>query len=113
VRAPGGEPTRITKEDGSYVEIGYDAALRITSERYYTSVGEHDDELLYTYDADGNRATKSVNGVVSTVGVGRGCAAGIDREHGVRARGALRGYVPDARGRGVGGALAVPGTGRS
>jgi YD repeat-containing protein len=66
VRAPGGEPTRITKEDGSYVEVGYDTALRITGERYYTSGGDLDDELKYTYDADGNRLTKTVNGVLST-----------------------------------------------
>ena len=39
VRAQGGEPTRITYEDDSYVELGYDAALRLSSERYHDASG--------------------------------------------------------------------------
>src|SRR3990172_5065200 len=31
-RAPGGEPTKITREDDSYVLLAYDAALRLTNE---------------------------------------------------------------------------------
>jgi len=66
VRAAGGEPTKITKQDGSYVLVGYDSALRITSERYFDGAGVAEESIAYTYDADGNRATKTVDGVVST-----------------------------------------------
>jgi RHS repeat-associated protein len=94
VRAPGGEPTRITKEDGSYVEVGYDAALRITSERYFTSAGELDDELAYTYDADGNRLTKTVNGVASTYAYASGA-----RLTGITTAGVTEGCTTDSGGR--------------
>ncbi|MCL4267259.1 MAG: hypothetical protein KJ069_29035 [Anaerolineae bacterium] len=50
-----GEPTRITREDGSYVILSYDGTLRLTGEDYYGA----DDTLLqstsYAYDAVGNR----------------------------------------------------------
>ncbi len=35
VRSPSGEPTRVTREDGRYVELGYDDSLRVTTERYF------------------------------------------------------------------------------
>jgi RHS repeat-associated protein len=94
VRAPGGEPTRITKEDGSHVEVGYDSALRITSERYYTSAGDLDDELGYTYDADGNRLTKTVNGVLSTYAYASGA-----RLTGITTAGVTEGRTTDNGGR--------------
>src|SRR5258707_14769371 len=37
VRAQGGEPTRITREDGSYVDLKYDSALRLTNEIFYAA----------------------------------------------------------------------------
>jgi RHS repeat-associated protein len=94
VRAPAGEPTRITKEDGSYVDIGYDAALRITSERYYTASTVLEEELGYTYDADGNRLTKTRNGVVSTYSYAAG-----SRLIGVGRAGSSDTYAYDNRGR--------------
>jgi RHS repeat-associated protein len=94
VRAPGGEPTRITKEDGSYVEIGYDVALRLTSERYFTVGGVLEEELGYTYDADGNRLTKTRNGVVSTYSYAAG-----SRLVGLSTEGELEARVTDNGGR--------------
>jgi RHS repeat-associated protein len=55
VRAPGGEPTKITREDGSYVMLGYDAALRLTDEAYYNSSDVLQTTNSYAYDASGNR----------------------------------------------------------
>jgi YD repeat-containing protein len=97
VRAPGGEPTRITKQDGSYVEIGYDAALRITSERYYAAAGVLEEELGYSYDADGNRLTKTRNGVVSTYSYAAG-----SRLIGVSTEGELEAWTTDNGGRETG-----------
>jgi RHS repeat-associated protein len=94
VRAPGGEPTRITKEDGSYVEVGYDGALRITSERYFTSAGVLEEELGYTYDADGNRLTKTVDGVTSTYAYASGA-----RLTGITTAGVSEGRTTDNGGR--------------
>jgi RHS repeat-associated protein len=94
VRAPGGEPTRITKEDGSYVEVGYDGALRILSERYYEADGELEQELGYTYDADGNRLTKTVDGVVSTYAYAAGA-----RLTGITTAGITEGRTTDNGGR--------------
>jgi RHS repeat-associated protein len=55
VRANGGEPTRIIREDGSYVNLNYDAALRLTNEVYRTAGGSLVEEIAYGYDAAGNR----------------------------------------------------------
>src|ERR1041385_107873 len=54
-RAQGGEPTKITREDGAYVILGYDAALRLTNEVYYSSDGTPQTTNSYAYDAAGNR----------------------------------------------------------
>jgi RHS repeat-associated protein len=56
-----GEPTKITREDGSYVLLDYDDALRLTKEAYYDSVDNLIEEILYSYDAAGNRLTYSDN----------------------------------------------------
>jgi len=58
IRSPSGEPTRITREDGSYVLITYDDALRVESEAYRDSGGGIIDNVEYTYDLDGNRTTR-------------------------------------------------------
>ncbi len=59
VRAPSGEPTRISREDGSYVLVDYDAALRVERERYFDAADVLEEELAYTYDADGNRTSRT------------------------------------------------------
>ncbi len=59
VRNPGGEPSRIIREDGSYVDLQYDDSLRLVGEIYYDSNGNLTDETTYTYDAAGNRQSAS------------------------------------------------------
>jgi RHS repeat-associated protein len=54
-----GEPTKITREDGSYVKLEYDDALRVKKESYYKADGTLLDETAYTYDASGKRLTQS------------------------------------------------------
>jgi len=41
-RAAGGEPTQITREDGSYVTLHYDPALRLTNEIFPHAAGVRD-----------------------------------------------------------------------
>jgi RHS repeat-associated protein len=54
-----GEPTKITREDGSFVTYGYDGALRLTRESYFGTTGTLQSEISYTYDASGKRLTKN------------------------------------------------------
>lgn len=54
-----GEPTKITREDGSYVKLEYDSALRVTKESYYSAAGILQDETAYAYDASGKRQVQS------------------------------------------------------
>lgn len=56
-----GEPSKITREDGSYVLLGYDAALRLESEAYYDTGNNLQEIITYTYDLAGNRITHSDN----------------------------------------------------
>jgi RHS repeat-associated protein len=72
VRANGGEPTRITREDGGYVELKYDAALRLTNEVYRTVGGSLVEEIAYGYDAAGNRTRFLKAGVTLTNAVSGG-----------------------------------------
>jgi RHS repeat-associated protein len=58
-RAKGGEPTKITREDGSYTQITYDASLRVTQEAYYDSNSILTETITYTYDAAGKRTAKT------------------------------------------------------
>jgi RHS repeat-associated protein len=58
-RAATGEPTRITREDGSYVLLGYDAAGRLSSEAYHDAAGVLAETISYTYNAAGDRLTRS------------------------------------------------------
>jgi RHS repeat-associated protein len=57
-RAASGEPEKITREDGSYVVLAYDSALRIDRETYYSASGTVLDSVDYDYDLDGNRIGK-------------------------------------------------------
>jgi RHS repeat-associated protein len=54
-----GEPTKITREDGSYVRLEYDASLRVDKESYYSAAGVLLQESDYDYDAAGNRKVVS------------------------------------------------------
>ncbi len=54
-----GQPTRITREDGSWVEVAYDDARRVTGERFLHADGTLDEEILYGYDQAGNRVSRS------------------------------------------------------
>jgi len=72
VRSASGEPTRITGEDGSWVELGYDGAVRLTSETYHDATGAVTATLTYAYDADGNRTTRTVDTVTEGYGYAPG-----------------------------------------
>lgn len=62
-RAPSGEPTRVTSEDGSYVSLQYDSSLRITNESYFTVADVPLNSISYIYDLDGNRTSKTIGGI--------------------------------------------------
>jgi RHS repeat-associated protein len=57
-----GEPSKITREDGSYVLLKYDPALRVEKESYYNAAGQLLNETSYTYDASGKRQVQSTSG---------------------------------------------------
>lgn len=59
VRAGVGEPTKIIREDGSYVMLGYDNARRLTSEAYYDAANTLLETVTYQYDAAGNRTVRT------------------------------------------------------
>ncbi|GAA6619284.1 RHS repeat domain-containing protein [Scytonema sp. NUACC26] len=54
-----GEPSKITREDGSYVKLEYDEALRVEKESYYNASGTLLKETTYEYDASGKRKVQS------------------------------------------------------
>jgi RHS repeat-associated protein len=54
-----GEPSKITREDGSYTKLEYDDALRVKKESYYNAANTLLNETTYTYDADGKRRVQS------------------------------------------------------
>ena len=54
-----GEPSLITSEDGSTVEIAYDDALRILGETFLDSDAVPVESVRYTYDLAGNRLTRA------------------------------------------------------
>jgi len=62
-RSFSGEPTRIDREDGSYVEVGYDAALRVVSELHRDAGGAAEASYAFTHDADGRRTSRTLDGV--------------------------------------------------
>jgi uncharacterized protein RhaS with RHS repeats len=72
VRASGGEPTRITREDQTYVDLKYDAALRLTNEIYYSAAAASLSTNGYAYDAAGNRVLLNKGGTVLTNSVSAG-----------------------------------------
>jgi RHS repeat-associated protein len=58
-RAKGGEPSKITREDGSYTVLTYDGSLRVTKEAYYDGSSALQETITYTYDAAGKRTAKT------------------------------------------------------
>lgn len=72
LRNAGGEPNKITREDGSYVELQYDGALRLTNELYKTSGGSVVEEISYGYDASGSRIKLVQGGLTLTNSVSGG-----------------------------------------
>ena len=54
-----GQPTQITWQDGTWVEVAYDNARRVTAERFFQAGGLLEEELLYGYDPAGNRVSRS------------------------------------------------------
>ena len=61
-RTAAGDPTRIDREDGGYVEYDYDALHRLTDEEQFDSGDTSLYAFGYTYDAAGDRLTKTFNG---------------------------------------------------
>ena len=59
IRADSGEPTKIVREDGTYVILEYDESLRLEKETYYDASGIVEEEIVYGYDEVGNRQTVS------------------------------------------------------
>jgi YD repeat-containing protein len=72
VRAAGGEPTRITREDNSYVDLKYDSALRLTNEVFYNAGGVAQSTNGYGYDTSGTRIRLVLAGLPFTNVVQKG-----------------------------------------
>jgi RHS repeat-associated protein len=53
-----GEPTKITREDNTYVKLKYDESLRVEKESYYDANNTLIEEISYTYDGTGKRTSK-------------------------------------------------------
>ncbi len=69
-RNPGGEPNKITWHDGSYVLIGYDPAVRVNSERFFSSSDVLQRHLQYEYDKAGNRIARIDDGAKTNFSYG-------------------------------------------
>jgi RHS repeat-associated protein len=65
-RAPFGEPTKVTREDGAFVVLKYDASLRLTNEIYHSAGGTPQTTNSYGYDVSGNRIRLVTGGVTYT-----------------------------------------------
>jgi len=68
----GGEPTRVTREDGSYVDLKYDSGWRLTNEIFYASGGIPVTTNGYGYDKAGNRVRLNKGGLSLTNSVSAG-----------------------------------------
>ena len=64
-RSLSGEPTKITREDGTYVRVAYDSALRGEKESHFDANDMLVAETAYAYDADGNRTSRTTQGLPS------------------------------------------------
>jgi RHS repeat-associated protein len=72
VRQGIGQPTRITREDGSYAMLAYDSSLRLTNEVYYNASSVPQSTNRYAYDAAGTRILFGTPGVTYTNNVQKG-----------------------------------------
>lgn len=72
LRNAGGEPSRITWQDGSYVALAYDSALRIVDEQFFDAAGVLEQRIQYEYDAVGNRTRRIVDGAAADYSYGAG-----------------------------------------
>lgn len=54
-----GEPTRITREDGTYRVLEYDDALRLIRETFFDAADQPLESIVYIYDDAGNRLTRT------------------------------------------------------
>jgi RHS repeat-associated protein len=54
-----GEPSKITREDGSYTKLEYDESLRVKKESSYNAANVLLKETNYSYDASGKRLVQS------------------------------------------------------
>lgn len=72
LRNVGGEPSRITWQDGSYVLLGYDSALRVIDERFHDVANNLVRHIQYEYDRVGNRTAKVVDGSRTAFAYGAG-----------------------------------------
>src|SRR5947209_6096607 len=68
----GGEPSRVTREDGSYADLKYDSALRQTNEVFYLAGGTAASTNGYAYDKAGNRIRLTKGGLSLTNSVSAG-----------------------------------------
>ncbi|NPU92354.1 MAG: PKD domain-containing protein [Gammaproteobacteria bacterium] len=71
-RNTGGEPSRITWHDGSYVDLEYDSAIRVTHERFFDNTGVLARHIQYDYDLVGNRTSRIVDGAAVDYSYGPG-----------------------------------------
>ncbi len=62
-RTAAGDPVKIVREDGGYTYHDYDALHRLIGEEQFAADDTSLYALDYTYDAAGNRLSKSFNGV--------------------------------------------------
>jgi YD repeat-containing protein len=60
-RNPGGEPSKVLREDGSYTLYEYDAAVRLSMEASYNAAGAAIRAISYSYYLDGKRTRKVDN----------------------------------------------------
>ena len=71
-RGPTGEPTRVTRHDGSYVDYDYDAAWRLVEERHHDPSGALSETISYTYDLDGTRTSRTTAAGLESYASGAG-----------------------------------------
>lgn len=63
-----GDVTRVDRSDGTRVDYAYDASRHVTGETWYAAGGAVVTRRSYAWDAAGNRASVSVDGVVEASG---------------------------------------------
>ena len=98
VRTPSGEPTKMTREDGTYVTLEYDVALRVKKESYFDASANLVQSFEYGYDSDGNRISKVVTANASVNTDTYSYTAGF-KLAGVSGSAGAEAYTHDAGGR--------------